>query len=166
MSETKLFAVTGNPILHSKSPCMFNNAFESMNLEARYIRIAADSATEAIYLFNKTELSGMNVTAPFKEDIMPFLDIIDDDAQKIGSVNTVVKKDGKLIGYNTDHYGVANSIIEADISLKDINAVVIGAGGAGKAAAFGLVKNGAKVTIVNRTLAKAKAAAQTARLQI
>lgn len=159
MSQTKLLAVAGNPILHSKSPNIFNAAFESMGMDAAYFRLAADSAEESVELFRTLKMTGMNITAPFKEDVMPFLDEVDTVAQLIGGVNTVVNKNGRLIGYNTDHRGVADSLLQAGVDLKNANCVVLGAGGAGKAAAYGLVCEGAEVTIANRTLSKAKTAA-------
>lgn len=161
MSEHKLLAVTGNPVLHSKSPCMFSNVFEQTGINADYVRLAADSAKEAIELFRNLNLVGMNVTAPFKEDVMPLLDVVDSQATLIGGVNTIVNKDGKLYGYNTDHYGVAHSLLHAHVQLHGTPCVVIGAGGAGKAAAYGLIKQGAKVTIANRTIEKARDAAQS-----
>lgn len=161
MADTKLFAVTGNPVLHSKSPCMFNHAFEKMGIDATYFRLAADSAFEAIKIFKDTGLTGMNVTAPFKDEMFDLVDEVTVDAEKIGGINTVVKEGDRLVGYNTDHYGVADSVKQAGITLYGLSAVVIGAGGAGRAAAYGLIKNGAKVTIVNRTVAKAKKAAES-----
>lgn len=160
MSEFQLLAVTGNPVLHSKSPGMFNNTFSKTDFLATYTRLAADSAQEAIKVFRSLGLKGMNVTAPFKEDIMQCVDEVDSVAELIGGVNTVVNKEGKLFGYNTDHFGVAQSLIGAGVSLQDKKCVVIGAGGAGKAAAWGLLSNGAKVTIANRTIEKAKEAAE------
>ena len=160
MSEFQLLAVTGNPVLHSKSPGMFNNTFSKTDFPATYTRLAADSAQEAIKVFRSLGLKGMNVTAPFKEDIMQCVDEVDSVAELIGGVNTVVNKEGKLFGYNTDHFGVAQSLIGAGVSLQDKKCVVIGAGGAGKAAAWGLLSNGAKVTIANRTIEKAKEAAE------
>jgi len=160
MSKMQFFAVAGNPILHSKSPCMFNSAFKKMGIDATYFRIAAHNAKNAVDTFKAMELKGMNVTAPFKEDIMPELDWIHEDAKLIGGVNAVVEEDGLLKGYNTDHYGVAHSLLNAGIDLKNKKCIVIGAGGAGKAAAYGMVKNGANVTIVNRTVSKAQDAAE------
>jgi len=160
MSEFQLLAVTGNPVLHSKSPGMFNNTFSKTDFPATYTRLATDSAQEAIKVFRSLGLKGMNVTAPFKEDIMQCIDEVDSVAELIGGVNTVVNKEGKLFGYNTDHFGVAQSLIGAEVSLQDKKCVVIGAGGAGKAAAWGLLSNGAKVTIANRTIEKAKEAAE------
>jgi len=152
-------AVTGNPVLHSKSPCMFNELFSRNETPATYFRLAANSAKEAVILMRALNLRGMNVTAPFKEDIMACVDEVDHEARLIGGVNTVVNDNGKLTGYNTDHFGVAQSLLDAGEILQGRKCVVIGAGGAGKAAAYGLMKRGAHVTIVNRTVDKAREAA-------
>lgn len=160
MTQTKLLAVTGNPVLHSKSPNIFNSAFASMEIDATYFRLAANTAAQAVATFKSLGLTGMNVTAPFKEEIIPELDWIHPDALLIGGVNTVVNEEGVLKGYNTDHFGVAQSLIDAGVVLQDTKCIVIGAGGAGRAAAFGMINKGAQVTIVNRTVAKAQDAAE------
>lgn len=160
ISTTKLFAVTGKPIVQSKSPQMYNAAFADAGIDATYFRLAAESAEQAIFLFKQIELAGMNVTSPFKETIMPLLDEVHDEAQKIGGVNTIVNRNDKLHGYNTDYYGVIQSFEDAGIDLKDKKCVVLGAGGAAKAAAYGLLQKGAHVVIVNRTYDKAVAAAE------
>ncbi len=156
---TKLLAVTGNPILHSKSPNMFNAMFAQNGLDAEYIYVAAETAEEAMFLFKQMNIVGMNVTSPFKEKIAGLLDIVHDEAKILGSVNTVVNKDGVLHGYNTDFCGVTQSFVDAGIDVKGKKCVVIGAGGAGKAAAYGLHSQGAEVVIVNRTFSKAKESA-------
>ncbi|MBR4688920.1 MAG: NAD(P)-binding domain-containing protein [Bacteroidales bacterium] len=157
---TQVFAVTGNPILHSKSPNMFNAQFKHNGLDANYIYLAAETADEAIFLFRELNVTGMNVTSPFKETIGSLLDVVHDEALILGSVNTIVNKNGELHGYNTDFYGVTQSFIDAGISLKGKRCVVLGAGGAGKAAAYGLQSQGAQVVIVNRTEEKGRAAAE------
>jgi shikimate dehydrogenase len=156
MNNTKLLAVTGNPVLHSKSPNMFNHVFDAMQIDAAYFRLAANSASEAVATFKSLGLTGMNVTAPFKEEIIKELDWVHEDAKLIGGVNTVVCDDGILKGYNTDHFGVAQSLIDAGVVLRDTKCIVVGAGGAGRAAAFGMINKGADVTIVNRTVEKAR----------
>lgn len=157
---SQLFAVTGNPILHSKSPNMFNNQFKYFGIDAEYLYFAAETPEEAIFLFRELGAKGMNVTSPFKEKIGKLLDVVHDEAKILGSVNTVVNKNGELHGYNTDFYGVTQSFIDAGISLKGRKCLVIGAGGAGKSAAFGLHSQNADVTIVNRTLQKAQQSAE------
>ena len=148
----KLFAVTGNPIAFSKSPNIFNTFFKINSDNARYFRLSAETAKEAITVFNELELSGMSVTAPFKADIMQYLDEIDNVAKNIGSVNTIVRKNNKLIGYNTDYNGIIDSLP----NVNDKNILLLGAGGAAKAVAFSLKQNGAIITIVNRTNTKAQ----------
>ncbi len=160
ISNTKIFAVTGKPILHSKSPNMFNAMFEFANIDAAYVRLAAKDAEQAIFMFKSLGIEGMNVTAPFKEKIIKYLDIIHDEATILKSVNTIILKKGKLHGYNTDYYGVTQSFVDAGIDIQNKSCLVIGAGGAGKAAAYGMHIKGAKVTITNRTPAKAAKAAK------
>ena len=162
MSEmTHIFAVAGNPVLHSKSPQLFNRSFSAAKKKAVYTRIAAESASEAISLFKNIGLSGMNVTSPFKQDIMKELDELAPATQAIGAVNTVVKEEGLLKGYNTDHIGVTSSLKGRGLILKNQYCLVLGAGGAARAAAYGLVREGARVTLVNRTSEKAVRAANT-----
>ena len=149
----KLFAVTGNPIAFSNSPNIFNSFFKINNDDAKYFRLSADTAKEAIDVFNELDLSGMSVTAPFKTEIMQYLDKIDDIAKNIGSVNTVVNINGKLVGYNTDYYGVINSL---PTNIEGKNILLLGAGGAAKAVAYSLKEKLANITIVNRTKSKAE----------
>ncbi len=153
MSNFKIFAVTGKPILHSKSPYIFNSEFEKTNTNAIYLRLMADSAEEVVFLTKEMGINGLNITAPFKEDILNLIDYPDKHAQKIGAVNTIVNKEGKLYGTNTDFAGVVNSLKEKT-NIKGKTAVVLGAGGAAKAAVYGLILEGAKVTVINRTYEK------------
>lgn len=160
-SECDLYAVTGNPVLHSKSPQMFNAVFKaSPQNNRRYLRVAADSAQEALFLFRQLNLKGMNVTAPFKNDIILQLDTMDGAVERIGGVNTIVTDSDGLIGYNTDYSGVTQSLKKRNIPMEGKQYLVLGAGGAGRAAAFGLTRNGADVVILNRTYAKAVDAAK------
>lgn len=158
--STKLLAVTGNPVLHSKSPLIFNTIFQHLGIDAVYGRVAASNAGEAVFLFRELGLTGMNVTAPFKKRIIKHLDHIDEAAAKIGGVNTVVVTKGKLKGFNTDHTGVTQSLTNRGISIGGKNCTVLGAGGAGRAAVYGLLKQGGLVTVVNRTYEKACHAAE------
>lgn len=135
---------------------MFNTQFKRSGLDASYLHLMADTAEEAIHLFKELEMKGMNVTSPFKETISQYLDVVHDEAKILGCVNTVVEIDGSLHGFNTDFYGVVQSFVDAHISLNGKKCIVLGAGGAGKAAAYGLHQHGASVTIVNRTYSKAR----------
>jgi len=147
----RLFAVIGNPVLHSKSPIMFNAVFEKLSVDAVYTRLAVDDAVDAMQICKDLNFQGINVTAPFKRDILDHLDHINSAADQIGGVNTVVFGEKGCRGYNTDYSGVVASLQKAGVSLRDKKCVVLGAGGAGRAAAFGLIKEGADVVIVNRT---------------
>jgi shikimate dehydrogenase len=155
VNNGKIFAVTGNPVLHSKSPLMFNAVFKKLSIPAVYTRVAASTAEEAVFLFKELGVGGMNVTAPFKRDIMPYLDMVEPAADRIGGVNTVVRGESGLKGYNTDYTGVVESLRMRDILIRDRRCIVLGAGGAGRAAVYGLMKEKAGVIIVNRTYAKA-----------
>jgi shikimate dehydrogenase len=152
----KLFAVTGNPILHSKSPQIYNDWFKRTHFPAHYFRLAADSSLEAIQLYEEIGLSGLNVTAPFKNSICNNLDSIDESAKIIDGCNTVYSIDNKLIGTNTDYYGVLQTLQNSGIELNGLKCLIIGTSGAGAAAAYGLKKYGAEVTLCNRTQEKAE----------
>lgn len=153
MSGKNLFGVTGCPVLHSKSPAVFNSVFAAG--DSFYLRLACSNPGDAIDLFKKMGLKGMNVTSPFKIDIMKYLDHIHEDAAQIGSVNTVVRDEKGLTGYNTDHVGVVLSIAALKLDMSTRKVLVLGAGGAGRAAVYGLVRSGIEVTLVNRTDQKA-----------
>jgi shikimate dehydrogenase len=162
MSEiTNIFAVTGRPVLHSKSPFLFNRSFEDNGDKAVYTRISAESASHAIFLFKDIGLSGMNVTSPFKQDILENLDKADPAVSAIGAANTVVLDGTLLQGFNTDHIGVTSSLKHHGLHLQDSACLVLGAGGAGRAAAYGLIQEGAHVILTNRTYEKAEQAAES-----
>lgn len=150
MNTCHLYAVFGNPVLHSRSPQIFNNAFLSTEYNAFYTRVRVNNAHDIAPLIIRLGISGANITTPFKESIIPHLHSISEEARIIGSVNTVVNRDGILCGYNTDHKGVTGSLSEAGINPSGMNCLVLGTGGAGMAAVFGLVNGGARVTIAGR----------------
>jgi shikimate dehydrogenase len=145
----KMFAVTGDPILHSKSPDIFGAVFTRNGIDAAYFRLAADTAAEAVGLVKALELKGLNVTAPYKSDVIPFLDEIDGDAERIRAVNTIVNDNGRLKGYNTDYIGAIESFRDKHIDVKNRACLVIGAGGAGRAALYGIHRAGAHCTVID-----------------
>ncbi len=153
------FAITGKPVTHSLSPLLFREAYGG---RYGYDLLIADSAEEAIRLFKEQGLSGMNVTAPFKTDILNFIDKQSEEVAAIGATNTVVLQvDGLLKAYNTDYFGVVNSLKELSVSLAGKPCLVLGAGGAGRAVAYALKeKMGAEVHVVNRTVEKALSLAE------
>ncbi|HPS57580.1 MAG TPA: shikimate kinase [Spirochaetota bacterium] len=156
----RFFGVTGNPVLHSRSPLMFREIFNEYSMDASYIRVAVREAADAARLMREIGFSGMNVTAPFKLGIVNHLDKVTDDALKLASVNTVVSSAGVLNGYNTDFTGVADALESHAGNISGKRVIIAGAGGAGVAAAWGALSRGAHVTILNITLPEAEAAAR------
>jgi shikimate dehydrogenase len=156
MADALLFAVTGRPIMHSLSPQMHNAAFEALGMDAIYVRLASGSAKEALFAAKALGLRGMNVTTPFKMDFAKLVDGLADSARKAGAVNTVMFEKGRAVGHNTDIAGVRGALEGNGIVLSGKKAVVLGAGGAAKAAAIALIEAGASVTIANRTAEKAE----------
>ncbi len=159
MAETKLYAVSGCPIRHSKSPDIFNALFVQQSLASVYTRFSARSAQEAMFLFNELGLAGMNITAPLKEDMLAQLSDLDSASIAIGGVNLVQRTPAALTGHNTDHLGVIGSLRKRGIPLQDQRCLVVGAGAAARAAAYGLLQNKAEVVLINRTFARAQDAA-------
>lgn len=156
----RLCAVVGRPILHSRSPAMHNAAFAATGIEGRYFRLASRSAQSALRTARSLGLAGMNVTAPFKEDVARHVDALDETAARLGAVNTVVfEEGGRTRGFNTDVDGVALALRTRGHTLAGKTALVIGAGGAGKAATLALLGEGAKVVIGDRVAEKAASVA-------
>ncbi|MFH1256546.1 MAG: shikimate dehydrogenase [Candidatus Diapherotrites archaeon] len=157
--EPLLFAVIGKPLGHSLSPKMHNAAFKAKKINAVYFALETDKAKDAIGLMKALGIKGYSVTIPLKETALHLMDSVEPLAKRIGAINTVVNRNGRLYGYNTDCFG-AISALEEKISLKGKNALVLGAGGAAKAIAFGLKQKKAKVAIANRTFSRAKSLAK------
>ena len=162
MSEMKIFAVAGNPILHSRSPEIFRAALNALGMDNYYyLRFASSCAEEITQAMRDVLISGFNVTSPYKEEIVPLLDDVDDAARRIGAVNLIVNENGKLKGFNTDVTGAENAFLENGIILAGKKAVVLGAGGAAKAAVAALAAAGTDVVVINRTRKKAESIAET-----
>ena len=145
--NTKTIAIFGDPIGHTLSPAMHNAAFSSMGLDYIYVpfHVKPEGLKAAINGLRVLDLAGANITVPHKERVMEFLDEIDDEARKMGAVNTIVNKDGKLTGYNTDGRGFIMSLKEDagfDPSMKRV--FVCGAGGAARGIGFALASAGAR----------------------
>ena len=156
MFEKKtIFAVAGNPVLHSLSPVIFNNVFLSESMDAVYTRILARQAEEVIELMKQINIKGVNITSPFKDEVLKHIHIVHGEAKSIGAVNTIIKVDGILHGYNTDIYGIEGVFAKNHLHVSHKKATVLGAGGAARAACFVLKKKGADVTVINRTYKKA-----------
>lgn len=155
-----LFAVAGNPILRSRSPEIMNAAFRALSIPGVYTRMAASGAVDIIETAKSMGIKGLNITAPFKEAITPFLDELDQHARAIGAVNTVINESGSLKGYNTDFTGVMEALRQKGVDARGKNTVVLGASGAGRAAVYALLLSGAGVTVINRTFSRARALAE------
>ena len=152
-----VYGLIGNPVGHSLSPPMHEAGYEALDVDARYVTFepAPDDAARAVSGAAALGVAGLNVTIPFKRDV---LDAVEADplAERIGAVNTVTfPDDGKPRGYNTDAAGVIRAFERHDVGLDGADAVVVGAGGAGRAAAFGLADAGASVHVANRTVERA-----------
>ncbi len=158
--ETKLYGVIGNPVSHSMSPVIHNSSFMEKGLNSVYVPMKVLDIKTFIKDFRKMDFRGFSVTIPHKESILPLLDDIDSTTKKIGAINTVVNKDGKLTGHNTDCMaaikGLEDGLEGENDTLKDKKVAIIGAGGAARAIAFGLKEKGCDITIYNRTLERAK----------
>lgn len=152
------YTVFGSPVLHSKSPQLFSPMLEGSE-HVCYTRIRPQSGKDLIQLAKELDIRGGSVTSPFKETILPLVDHASEDAFSIGAVNCIRNINGRIEGHNTDHYGVTGALQEGGLSLDGSRILVLGAGGAARAAVFGLVKAGARVCISNRTLTKAYALA-------
>ncbi|MDR3329047.1 MAG: hypothetical protein LBS63_02915, partial [Prevotellaceae bacterium] len=153
----KLFAITGNPVLQSQSPVLFSAAYPSRADEFAYVRMAAQSAAEAMQLFAELGMSAMNVTAPFKGAVAQLADECAPEVQALKATNAVVRgEDGKTRCYNTDVAGVLGCLRDSGVALPGKRCLVLGAGGAGSAAAYALSTAGADVLVANRTIEKAQ----------
>lgn len=155
--NTKLYGVIGDPIMHSLSPVFQNQIIRQKNLNAVYLplRITAQGLQGSMELL-KNNFAGFNVTIPYKEKIMDYLDEIDQQALEYGAVNTVKNCGGKLFGYNTDGIGFIKSLQKAKADLAGKEVLLLGAGGAAKVLAFEIIKQGGKLTIANRNTNRAE----------
>jgi shikimate dehydrogenase len=145
---TKIFGILGRPVTHSLSPAMHNAAFRHLGINAVYVAFPVTDLPQAVSGLRGLAIGGVSVTIPFKEEIIPLLDALDPQAAEIGAVNTVVNRDGRLIGYNTDCLGAVTSL-QARINLNGQHVLILGAGGASRAIAFGIIRAGGRVTLTD-----------------
>lgn len=148
----KLFGIFGCPLSHTLSPAMQEAAFEKAGLKAFYAVFELEPASfkKAFGKIRHFVLDGFNVTVPYKQTVIPFLDGLTPEAQAIGAVNTVFKKNGEWIGANTDVYGFLKSL-QADASFRPSGKTVLvfGAGGAARALLYGLADSGARQILIS-----------------
>jgi shikimate dehydrogenase len=150
-----VYGLIGNPVGHSLSPPMHEAGYETLCIDAKYVTFEppADEGAAAVSAAEKLGVSGLNVTIPFKQDV---LDAVDPDplAERIGAVNTIDFTGDRPRGYNTDAVGAVRALSHHGVELSG-TAVIVGAGGAGRAVSFGLAEEGMDVQIANRTVSKA-----------
>ncbi|KAG6750570.1 hypothetical protein POTOM_045068 [Populus tomentosa] len=167
-ADTKVHGVIGNPIGHSKSPHLYNAAFKSVGFNGIYLPLLVDSVANYISTYSSPDFAGYSYTIPHKEDGLKCCDEVDPIAKEIGAISCMIRRpdDGKLKGYNVDYLGAIAAI---EVALGASNGapasvsplagklfVVMGAGGAGKALAYGAYEKGARVVVANRTYGKAE----------
>ncbi len=160
-AQTQLVGIIGWPITHSLSPMMHNAAFAHLGLNWRYVPLPVREADIGMALRGLAALGfrGVNITVPHKTSVMPYLSSITDAAQTVGAVNTirVDRSNGQLTGLNTDMSGFLTDLAVNGVSISSgTRVVILGAGGAARACAAGLVRSGANVTLVNRTFERSQ----------
>ena len=161
-AETRIFGVAGNPISHSLSPLMHNTAFRRQGVNAVMLPLKVRALSDLLALTLELPLGGVAVTMPLKREVLPHLDHMDALTGQIGACNTLrVSADGKLYGFNTDVEGVVRPLAKR-LKLRGARVAVVGAGGAARAAVFGLVDQSAEVFVVNRTYEHAVSLAKAA----
>jgi 3-dehydroquinate dehydratase / shikimate dehydrogenase len=162
-AATRVYGVAGDPVAHSLSPVIMNAALRRENVNGVYLALHAKTLKDLLTCVREIPLHGLSITMPYKEAILEELDNTDTHTRKVGACNTVVRaQDGKLYGFNTDTAGVLRPL-EKRITLEAAKILVIGAGGAARAAVFALKERGAEVWILNRSIASAQKLARQAK---
>ncbi|MGD9173178.1 MAG: shikimate dehydrogenase [Desulfobacterales bacterium] len=149
-ANTSLLGLIGNPVAHSLSPLMHNQALEATGCNAVYLAFCVSDPGAAIKSLKALNVRGLSVTLPHKVAVMEYLDDIDQTAASIGAVNTIVHHNGELIGYNTDYQGAIKAL-QTRTTLDRKSVAIVGAGGAARAIGFGLATDAGRLTILNRT---------------
>ncbi|MBF0260577.1 MAG: shikimate dehydrogenase [Magnetococcales bacterium] len=170
MEKTHLYGVIGDPIHHSLSPFMHQLAYAELEMSNhRYLpfHVRAERLVEAVRGMAALGIQGFNATIPHKENLVPLMDELDSFVQVIGAVNTVkIDPTGRMTGYNTDAYGFITNLREIfSESLRDLDILVLGAGGAARGVLAGLLQEGAnRIVVMNRTLNRAEALVERLRV--
>ena len=160
LKKIRLCYFVADPVEHSLSPQMHYAGYKALGIENKFLFLRKRVSPQNLKKFieeikENPNIKGASISIPHKIEIMKYLDEINEIAKKIGAVNTIVKTDKKLKGYNTDYLGILNPLKQKTI-LKNKKAAVIGAGGAARAAVCALISQGAKVTVFNRDVKKAQ----------
>ena len=164
---TKQLGIIGYPLGHTLSPVFQQAALDACGIDARYVawETPPERLPDRLRQLRAPDVMGFNVTVPHKEAVIPLLDALDDWARDLGAVNTVVNRDGRLTGHNTDADGFLRALKqEGGFNPRGAAVLVLGAGGSARAVVLSLAREGAaSVTIANRTLARAEALAAEVR---
>jgi 3-dehydroquinate dehydratase/shikimate dehydrogenase len=147
--DAALYAVVGNPIAHSRSPSMHNAGFAALGVNAVYVPLEARDAQDFVRFARHTDLRGASITTPFKVSLLPYVDEIDPLVRRVGAINTLIVRDGRWLGANTDVDGFL-APLSGRIELKRARAAVLGSGGAARGVAVALADRGAHVTVCAR----------------
>ncbi len=161
--KTRLLGLIGNPVEHSISPQLHNSLCRKLGIDMVYVpfHVHPENLGEVIQAFKTLNIEGFNVTIPHKIKIIELLDSVSEEAEVIGAVNTVKITEGKLQGFNTDGQGFIRAVRSTGIDIQNARIVILGAGGAARAAAVELAKHGAeRIVILNRSAAKASELAE------
>jgi shikimate dehydrogenase len=146
-----IFALFGNPVGHSLSPLMHNAAYKEMKIDASYVPVCVEHLEDAIRRVRKGDMQGASITIPFKTAVMPYLNEVERSAEQIGAANTIWYDDnGGLTGYNTDWIGLIRDL-EESLEIRKKTFAILGAGGAARAAVFGIQQRGGIPLVINRT---------------
>ena len=165
-AATKVYGVVGDPVSHSLSPAIMNAALRRENVNGVFLALHAKSLKDLLACVHDIPIHGLAITMPYKEEIVEHLDNTDSFTAKTGACNTVVRsQDGKLYGFNTDTSGIVRPL-EQRLPLSNARILVLGAGGAARAAVFGLKERGAQISILNRSLPAAQKLARQARVRV
>jgi shikimate dehydrogenase len=156
--HTKIYGILGRPVAHSLSPAMHNAAFRELGINAVYAAFPVADLAQAVAGLRGLSIAGVSITIPFKEEVIPLLDELDPVAARMGAVNTVVNREGRLTGYNTDWLG-ALTALKAQTAIPGEHFLILGAGGAARAIAFGIVEEGGQVTLTDVDTQRAAALA-------
>jgi shikimate dehydrogenase len=156
-AATNVCGIVLHPAGHTRSPAMHNAAFAALGLDAVYLAfdVPPEGLADAVSGTRALGLRQIAVSIPHKERVMEYVDRVDETAAAIGAVNTVTRRDGALVGSNTDWSGALRAL-EREVDPKDRRAVVLGAGGAARAVVYALIRAGAEVTVLNRTESRAR----------
>ncbi len=158
--DTRVYGVVANPVAHSMSPAVHNAAFGACDIDAVYLPFKVDNAGAFLSAFRPYDLNGLSVTLPHKETMLALMDEVDEEALRIGAINTVACRGERLLGRNTD-IGAAVSAIEDAVRRSDLpgldrcKVLIVGAGGAARAMACGLKGRCGRIVVANRTVSRA-----------